>query len=85
MAKQNPLSLAQNHMSTDQMSTYIRWFFSCFVLSFIAIIISGLFLTQIPVFRMKSMRGNQLIRFITVIVNITAYGDAAVVGLGGFL
>ena len=66
-------------------AVYIRWFLSCFVLEFIAIILSGQLLTQIPAFRISSTKGRHTIRFYTVIVNVTAYGDEVIVGISGFI
>lgn len=64
---------------------YIRWFFTGFVLSFVSIIISGLLLTQLPVMRLYSMKGESRMRFLTYFINITATGDEVIVGIGGFI
>ncbi len=69
----------------DNLTVYIRFFFSVFALGFFSIMATGKLLTQIPVFKMDQLKGTQIIRLNIWIVKFQATGDEAVIGFSAFI
>ncbi len=69
----------------DQLTDYIRFFFSVFVLGFISIIITGKLLTKIPACNIQYLKGSQFMKFNIGIVKLEANDGEVIVGLASYI